>query len=351
VRCAGRAGVLWFGSMPCRWPAVASLGCVSVVLAACSAADPGPEPTVANQLRFSREVEARHDRIRAYFREREGEGRVASTQTPGGVWIDWLAKNADLPPAPPLPTADDSSPSGARRLATELQRTPAARGPAGTVPRVRFDVEAYLNRTGAAAPDDPSLVILDTAPPSAGFDLDALLALPASPLRSGRRALFGSLDLTQLVEEQPLARRSVWIARGSPSRRQSIAVGVTPSQPPALFVYYTTSGGRRAGDWLGGFDQRQAGFCQVSETVVPGDRLLGDQAEPGEASLPVGIQIFEGRWWVFAAGEWVGFYPRCQNAGCGTASATCTDEHPFLFSRHGLRHRAWEGFGVVRASD
>lgn len=337
--------------MPSRWPAVASLGYLSVVLAACSAADPGPEPAVATKLRFSREVEARHERIRAYFREHDSEGRVASTQTPGGVRIDWLVKPADLPPAPPSPAGDGSSPSGARPLSTELQRTPAARGPAGTVPRVRFDVEAYLSRAGAAAPDDPSQVMRDTPPPSASFDLDALLALPASPLRSGRRAVFGSLDLAELIEEQPLARRSVWIARGSRSRRQSIAVGVTPAQPPSLFVYYTTSDGKRAGDWLGGFDQYQAGFCQVSETVVPGDRLLADSGEPGESSFPVGIQIFEGRWWVFAAGEWVGFYPRCQNAGCGAESATCTDEHPFLFSRHGLRHRAWEGFGVERASD
>jgi hypothetical protein len=333
-----------------RRPALAALGCLGVALAACSAADPGPEPAVASKFRFSREVEARHERIRAYFRERESEGRVASTRTPGGTRIDWVAKPPDLPTAPPLPLASKSSPSGVRPLSTELQRTPAARGPAGTLPRVRFDVEAYLNRAGAAAPDDPSRVILDTSPPSAGFELDALLALPASPLRSGRRAVFGSLDLTQLVEEQPLAHRSVWIARGSASRRQSIAVGVTPSEPPALFVYFTTRGGR-GGDWLGGFDQNQAGFCQVSETVVPGDRLLADSAEADEASFPVGIQIFEGRWWVFAAGEWVGFYPRCQDAGCGADSATCTDEHPFLFSRHGLRHRAWEGFGVLRATD
>jgi len=235
---------------------------------ACSAADPGAEAqAVGSTAGLSHEVRARHERVRAFFRDRAQSESVAQTRTESGTVVDWLPKPGNLPALPPTPAAFKDGLTPAAR--TELQAQPEARGPAGTVPRVRFDVEAYLRAVGEQVPEDPSQVLNEG--PDRELKLDELLKFPRARLPSAVRSVAGLLDVSPAGAEAGVTRLA--LGRGVRSQRESIVVGASLDDQPTLFTYYTTNGSRSAGDWLGGFDQRQAGFCQVSQTVVAGERL------------------------------------------------------------------------------
>ena len=134
------------------------------------------------------EYERRKALIVGYFeKKRARHDVVATTRTKSGQVIDWIRPKSQVEggriatapgelksDAPKdrvdnpyldtgLPTALKSARQVEAKAATELQLDASARGPAGTVPIVRFDLESYL-REVKDLPDDP-LKILSKVPP------------------------------------------------------------------------------------------------------------------------------------------------------------------------------------------
>src|SRR3954470_5583097 len=122
------------------------------------------------------ERQRRADRIRSYFQDHSKQRSVVTTtHTKSGQTIDWIRPESQIPEGQKLavaPTATGSvrTPAGNKtkidvytkppslndRVAkTEVQLDPEARGPAGTVPVVRFDVENYL-KTVQDLPENPA---------------------------------------------------------------------------------------------------------------------------------------------------------------------------------------------------
>jgi hypothetical protein len=131
----------------------------------------------------------------------------------------------------------------------------------------------------------------------------------------------------------------VAVIRGSPM--QAIEAGKIEfpginSGRPYFFVYYRTNGAA-SGDWVGGYDTTVDGWIQYSSSVAPRMSLTGWESAQGgnQYSLEVVVRLWEGNWWVKAAGEWAGYYPHCKGwqwyAPCPSGT---------LFSASGIRDEA-----------
>ena len=103
------------------------------------------------------ELRDRQDRVRAFFVERLARLDIQeTTRTRSGNVVDWLPKR-ELSSPPPPPRPPRQLEEGEAYAKTELQAQPEARGPAGTVPKIRFDVESYLKWIGDDVPMQPPL--------------------------------------------------------------------------------------------------------------------------------------------------------------------------------------------------
>jgi hypothetical protein len=288
---------------------------------------------------------------------------VATTVTESGQILDWIwpesqtvdGKIATPPESlgeqtrPKDGAADESESQEAMRkppkidLATEesarneLMLQPKARGPKGTVPIVRFDVERYLEGV-RIPPEKPEDVLSKMAPPAPASN-DRYYAVWQ---RFG--TFYGSAG-----------RINIWNTTGPVDNETSIAqvavIGGTPMQAieagkieyqalngnkrPHFFTYYRTSGGA-SGDWVGGYNTLVDGWIQVSSSVAPGMSITAwESSENGnQYSLPVQVRIHLGNWWVKVAGEWAGYYPTCS----GGDSPPCSSGR--LFSTNGIRNTA-----------
>jgi hypothetical protein len=343
-----------------------------LVIAACEGestaqpeVEPGPQEATGENgtaLRLTpEERERRKERIRAYFRaRRERLPIVATTRTNSGQIIDWVPRPNDrLAPPPPdeEPPTSEERPETLERspgltsvpVRTEVQAQPWARGPEGTVPVVRFDVESYL-ATELEPPENPE---------------DVLAKLPApSPSSNGRyyavwtkqsstSAFYGTAGFINIWNTTDLAAKEtsigqVAVIRGSPM--QAIEAGkiegLGGTTWPRFFVYFRTNGGAQ-GNWVGGYNDYFDGWQQVSSTVSPGMSLENWKSVAGgtQYDLNIRVRIVDGNWWVWAAGEWAGYYPRCKY---DERSPTCATKG-YLFSTNGLRSFAnrLDWFGEV----
>ena len=304
------------------------------------------------------ERQRRSDRIRSHFRERAAQKAVvATTRTKSGQNIDWIRPETQLPPDQKLAIAPllarvriptgytaktlryEKPPIGVEQLAkTELQSQPEARGPKGTVPVVRFDVETYLS-TERDLPENPADVLKKIPPPS-----------PASNNRyygvwqrfdtffgtSGRINIWDTAGPN--AGETSIAQTAV--IRGSPM--QAIEAGkielksLNGDDLPHFFTYFRTNGAA-SGDWVGGYNTLVKGWIQVSPSVAPGMSLASwdSTVDGNQYSLDLEVRLWNGNWWIRAAGEWAGYYPACNGGGGSLPCSGAT-----LFSAAGIRDKA-----------
>jgi hypothetical protein len=300
---------------------------------------------------------ARNDRIRAYFAEKSKRRQVvATTVTRSGQTIDWIRPETQVrdgrvasPPAVQTRNADPAMyrnpffamDPGLRQAdlsaRTELQADDHARGPEGTVPVVRFNVDRYLDVV-KIPPKDPRDV-LRKIPPPAPESNDRYYAVWQ---RFG--TFFGTAGRINIWETSGPVSNETSIAqtaviRGDPM--QAIEAGkielqsLNGNRNPHFFVYYRTSGAA-SGDWIGGYNTLVDGWIQVSSRVAPGMAIgaWNSSTNGNQYSLDVEVRIHQGNWWVWVAGEWAGYYPSCIGGG----APPCTSGT--LFSASGIRDQA-----------
>ncbi|UXI66178.1 neprosin family prolyl endopeptidase [Tahibacter amnicola] len=300
------------------------------------------------------EYQRRKIRIVKFFEDQRARYEVVtSTVTKSGQILDWIKPESQTeggaiasPPREmyPHPYAEsvsnpylDAAKHPIRKegvALTELQLDGAAMGPPGTVPIVRFDIDSYLNEV-RYLPADP-LDIVSKLPPPAPSSNNRYYAVWH---RFGD--VFGTIGRVNIWDtEGPVGNETsiaqTAVIRGTPM--QAIEAGkietsgFSPARRPVFFTYYRTAGSA-SGDWAGGYNTLVQGWVQVSPTVAPGMSLIPwASATDGEQySLDVEVRLWEGNWWVRAAGEWVGYYPHC----IGGAAPPC--ERGTLFSEKGIR--------------
>jgi hypothetical protein len=256
-----------------------------------------------------------------------------------------IAKSPDFKPEEKAPRAEEANlpikeapKTGTDQIAyTEVQTQERARGPAGTVPIVRFNVEAYLD--SVVIPPKDVREVLNKVPPPAPASNDRYY-VPWH--RFG--TFFGTAGRINIWEttgpvgnETSIAQTAV--IRGDPM--QAIEAGkielqsLNGNRRPHFFVYYRTNGTAQ-GDWVAGYNTLVDGWIQVSSSVAPGMSLTPWQSNENgnQYSLDVEVRIHQGNWWVWAAGQWAGYYPVCR----GGDAPPCDSAN--LFSEAGIRNQA-----------
>jgi hypothetical protein len=221
---------------------------------------------------------------------------------------------------------------------TEVQLDPSAMGPKGTVPIVRFDVDSYLKENPKFLPKDP-MQILSKVPPPAPAANNRYYAVWQ---RFGD--VFGSIGRINIWNttgpvggETSIAQ--VAVIRGTPM--QAIEAGkiehsaLAPAKRPTFFTYYRTNGAA-SGDWVAGYNALVDGWIQYSGSVAPGMSLVPWEStrDGSQFSLDIEVRLWEGNWWVRAAGQWAGYYPQCK----GADAPPC--DQGSLFSAAGIRDKA-----------
>jgi Neprosin len=337
-------------------------------------------PTEAAQVLSEAQVQERRERIRRFFQERLHRRQiVATTVTPSGQTIDWIRPVSQTPdgilaqpPEDATPDADpgittlpQSKPPAAAtqmegRAQTEVQLYPSVRGPAGTVPVVRFDVEKYLASV-KVPPDDPREIFMKKRPPTTLRSRSKELPPPA-PESNDRyyvnwrtyRTNYGSagyINIWDVYGPVPTNETSIaqaLVSGGTPV--QTVEAGKIELQTlngdtnPHFFTWYTTNDYAQ-GDWVGGYNALYDGWIQVSSSVAPGMSLAPWRSFPGgsQYTLDVEVRLDQGDWWVKAAGQWVGYYPYCKSGD----AKPC--DQGTLFSANGIRDSAskFDWYGEV----
>ncbi|SDX37679.1 neprosin family prolyl endopeptidase [Lysobacter enzymogenes] len=346
-------------------------GCLAVALLALSAAPAySAPPTAQNSAAASAraapqsplsavEYEQRKNRIVQFFEQQRAAYRVvATTRTKSGQIIDWIwpqSQVADGAVAAPPDAGDSLPPKGQayqasslaakapgapnRTAQTEVQLDASMCGPKGTVPVVRFDVDAYLRQV-KNLPLDPRQIVSKAPPaPSPASNNRYYVVWHRFADVYGTSGYINIWDTAGPVYgETSIAQTAV--IRGVPM--QAIEAGkiehvaFAPASQPVFFTYFRTNDAA-SGDWVGGYNALVRGWVQVSPTVAPGMSLVGWSSVAGgpQYDLDLEVRLFNGNWWVKAAGQWAGYYPHCVGGGAAPPCPSGT-----LFSAAGIRDKA-----------
>ena len=298
----------------------------------------------------------RGERIRTYFTDKLKRRQVvASTMTSSGQKIDWIRPESQVPggrlatPPEREPEAKDpgtfknpffsfdpgeKQSEGSAR--TELQLDEKARGPEGTVPIVRFDVEKFMT-TVKIPPKNPSDVLKKLPPPAPESNDRYYTVWQRFGTFYGSAGRINIWDTAGPVNNETSIAQTALI-RGEPM--QAIEAGkielesLNGNLGPHFFIFYRTNGGA-TGDWIGGYNTLVDGWIQYSPRVAPGMALTSWKSSSGgnQYSLDLEVRLHEGNWWIWVAGEWAGYYPNCVGGG----NPPCSRGH--LFSDSGIRNQ------------
>lgn len=289
----------------------------------------------------ARVVAQRQQRVRDFFaNSRAQRNVVATTRLSTGQILDWIPRPSGVTPPADPPIAPLQQ--GEERVRIPLEDEPEARGPEGTVPIPVFDVESYLAQVGDHVPDDPRDIATHPVhppnPTSAGYYYSEWGISQSTTSFIGLNGVINIWDSPDLVTGDHIVSQNV-VTRGTSSGRQTVESGAIQDNccnggAPYLFVYYTTNNYASEGDWVGGYDAFQKGWCQYSATVYPGLPLSSSTPGGTQIVMTVSTEKSADGWWVYAINQWIGYYPNYKNTDCSATPST------YLFSSTGLRTEA-----------
>jgi neprosin-like protein len=296
--------------------------------------------------------------LRDYFKTRlKSLEVVKTTRSPSGQVLDWIPIESQVRRgkiASPPSDSERIKPVRGRRaegpVLFELEQPDAVRGPAGTVPVVRKNLqripswknlEQFLSKHGRKTyamfiDDDHSLEV----PGDGSVHLYAYTSQSVT-CYGGSGELSAFDPYLNWSDEFSLLQTA--LVRGSGNGKQTLEVGWQEYRDlygdwvPHLFVYYTTNGYTSSGDNVGGYNRDVDGWVQYSSSIFPETRFSPMSTRGGaQYKIVLKVQLYQGNWWVRCNGEWIGYYPAS------------------LYSTSGLRSKAdkiaWYG-EVVDSSD
>ncbi len=293
------------------------------------------------------ELSARRATLRDYLAERRGRlNIVATTVTESGQVIDWIPRDSQVAngrvASPPklgrVLRSDKGDEAGAFELETQLH----ARGPEGTVPVLRRDVDEVLNNINPPARLQDFLSKYGSADHRGGPEgvLEIPFEDPGAPAHKYAHTAqymenfggHGNINVWNPYVwkdgEFSLGQLAVVRENGG-GAKQTIECGwqdyknLYGDYSPHFFIYFTTNGYASQGDNVGGYNRDVDGWVQYSSTLFPGAKLNSVSVMNGsQYSYFFRVQLYQGNWWIMLGTTWVGYYPAS------------------LFSTNGLRNKA-----------
>lgn len=285
------------------------------------------------------EQKRRRDMVRDYLaRQRAELDVVATTVTDSGQVIDWVRPGSQVasgrlatpPPLPEEASADEHR--GAVPSTGELAQQQHARGPEGTVPVVRRDIDEvinamsppgslrdFLSKSGNAG--DTGEVDSIPAPGDAAHMYAYTSQYISNIGASGYINLWNPYvyPVSEAVDtwgEFSLGQVAVANETDTQEEKETIEAGwqdfpaLYGDNYPHLFIYYTTTGYTDSGDYIGGYNRDVKGWVQYARSSFPGMRLTHPSTYDGtQTEMRIIVQKYSGNWWIYANGEWMGYYP------------------------------------------
>ncbi len=129
-----------------------------------------------------------------------------------------------------------------------------------------------------------------------------------------------------------------WVINSEGPLLQTVEAGweVCPTEYgddfPHLFVFYTTNGYTKNGDYLGSMNTDYHGWVQVDSVIYPGALITNSSVLGGnQVILPIQYQLLEGNWWFRVLDTFIGYYPGSLFMGGGSTFGNLGD-HADLIS-------------------
>jgi hypothetical protein len=280
-----------------------------------------------------RVVDHRHHEkeIRQYFDARHARLEiVCTTNTPLGQIIDWipigsqLKDGTQLAEAPPLGDLAFPDPTEGRDrwVRFELENPKVERGPEGTVPVLRKNLEGISFKQ--------SLRKLIGKYPFANFEGMSGGRMTPQPSIDGphwhasarqKIICFGGQGMLSAFDpycECPddFSLMQIHLSNSDTGRMQTLEAGWQERKDsygdwyPHLFTYYTTNGYTDDDDDKGGYNQDVDGWIQVDGSIHPGSISRPNSTKGGDQYvMPLKYQLYKNNWWLMCNGRWIGYYP------------------------------------------
>jgi hypothetical protein len=268
--------------------------------------------------------------IRSHFEDLTNKIKVIKTTiTPSGQILDWIRIEAQQPEGkishpPPDPIIDifDKEKQNDKFAKFELESSDAELGPEGTVPILRKDLKKlnfrnslqdYLSKHGRKTypmyiNEHDSLEV-----PTDGAH-DYCYTAQYVTCYGGEGYLSAFDPYLQWSNEFSLLQ--IAVVRGSGNGKQTIEAGwqeyrnLYGDWVPHLFIFYTTNGYSQNGNNLGGYNRDVTGWVQYSNVVYPGAISSPNSVRGGDQYvMQIKYQLYQGNWWLYCNGRWIGYYP------------------------------------------
>ena len=286
--------------------------------------------------------------IRRYFGERlERMKIVRTTRTPAGQTIDWIpiesqvAGKAELA-EPPSSNQKVIVPKGRQidRLARfELEDETVKRGPPGTVPVLRKNLEAIsfsrplrslLGKYDMSAKD--LFLVNGRMQPAPSVSGPHRYANTAQAIICfGGEGVLSAFD-PYCENADDFSLMQIALTNGDTGRIQSLEGGWQQRKDsygdwhPHLFLYYTTNGYTDDDDDVGGYNQDVDGWVQYDGSIYPGALSSPNSTRGGDQYvMQIKFQLWRDNWWFMCNGRWLGYYPARLFMGNQSVFATLGD--------------------------
>lgn len=271
------------------------------------------------------------DEVRQYFRDLQARREViAVTRTPMGQTLDWVPAESLTPDGtvadPPdegggvdlrslrtVPADDSGNEVRPAELVTfELADNNVSRGPYGTVPLVRRDLDRLttakalsdlLSKHGRAMRLQPDGARAEAALPEDGTAHKYAYSAQWVTCFGCEGNINAWDPYGEWSDEFTLGQCA--LARGSGGAKQTIEAGHQQYRDlygdwvPHLFIFYTTNGYTSSGDNKGGYNQDVRGWVQVSTRIYP-EALSTPVSVFGGTQYVMSLkwQLSQGNWWL-----------------------------------------------------
>jgi hypothetical protein len=273
------------------------------------------------------------DEVSSYFKIRQARIKpVLTTQTKHGQILDWVPIKSQNPKGviatPPSASVDIKLPKDKNKVMQlmrfELEEKDAQRGPEGTIPILRKDLEKlpryrsldrYLSKhclSGQKLAVRNGLII---AMPEDGGTHRYADTHESINCFGGEGYLSAYDPYVEASDDFSLLQIGLSNSNSS-GQLQTVEAGWQEFQDlygdwvPHLFLFYTTNGYTDQGDNKGGYNQDVDGWVQYDDSVYPG-AISSPNSLCGGAQYVMFIkfQLYQGNWWFQCNGRWLGYYP------------------------------------------
>jgi hypothetical protein len=270
-----------------------------------------------------------------YFEKQHAELKIVKTTTsPAGQVIDWIPIESQGIIASPPPKGPDQPqhPDDCEDrnfnddlIIADLECEGAELGPEGTVPIPRMDLSIitgdntlaeFLSKSLPNPRERPLVELEDGTRTPTPDGANHLYANAWQYLKCyGGQGQYSCFDpAVEASNSESLIQTGLLNEQGKAMQAVEVGWQVLPSRygdsQPHLFTYFRTAGGA-TGPRIGGYNRDTGDWNQVDGTIFPKSTFapLSVPGDPnGQRRIEIATQLYQGNWWVWCQGRWIGYY-------------------------------------------